>query len=158
MRERVAGIIEEHGQVLMVQQRARGRAGRHDGQLYLTLPGGGVETGESPETALAREIAEEVGLTVLDSTFVARIDHVTSDDSTTVFRVWVAPGQPVLGVDPDIDCDCPRLVGIGWVPAPPPQAWARPGADSHLRITIDKPQASDLGVGLTPAGGSPPSH
>lgn len=147
MRERVAGIIEQAGQVLMVQQRARGPAGRHDGQLYLTLPGGGVESGESPETAVAREVAEEVGLTVLDSTFVARIEHLTINGVTTVFRVLVAPGVPVLGTDPEIDCDCPRLVGLGWVPAPPAHAWVRPGADRLLRIKIDTPQSEDVGLG-----------
>jgi len=52
VRERVTGIIERRGRILVVQQRARGESGRHDGQLYLTLSGGGVEIGESLETAL----------------------------------------------------------------------------------------------------------
>ncbi len=38
----------------------RWRAGQH----YYVLPGGGVESGESPASAAAREVAEELGLLV----------------------------------------------------------------------------------------------
>ncbi|HET6297599.1 MAG TPA: hypothetical protein VFG33_29715 [Kribbella sp.] len=36
---------------------------------------------------------------------------------TTVFRVEVATGEPRLGVD-DLECDCPRMVGLDWIEAP----------------------------------------
>ncbi|GAA2958752.1 MULTISPECIES: NUDIX domain-containing protein [Streptomyces] len=35
--------------------------GRHDGQEYWTLPGGGTEPGQSPEDAVIREVAEGTG-------------------------------------------------------------------------------------------------
>jgi 8-oxo-dGTP pyrophosphatase MutT (NUDIX family) len=37
---------------------------RRDGALYFVLPGGGVEPGETPEEAAAREAWEELGLRV----------------------------------------------------------------------------------------------
>jgi 8-oxo-dGTP pyrophosphatase MutT (NUDIX family) len=37
---------------------------RRDGRRYYVFPGGGVEAGESPEEAAAREATEELGLTV----------------------------------------------------------------------------------------------
>src|SRR5690606_28223849 len=50
----VAGaVMDEQGRVLLVRQR------------YMSgwrLPGGGVDRGEAPETALLRELGEEVGL------------------------------------------------------------------------------------------------
>ena len=54
--------IEQDGQVLLPHWRERGA----DGQEYAgwTLPGGGLEHGESPETACLREVWEETGFTV----------------------------------------------------------------------------------------------
>ena len=38
---------------------------RHDGQEYWTLPGRGIQPKETPEQAVVREVAEEVGLDAL---------------------------------------------------------------------------------------------
>lgn len=55
--EAVAGIVFDptHASVLLVQRR--------DIPVWV-LPGGGLEKGESPETAVCREIAEETGFQV----------------------------------------------------------------------------------------------
>jgi 8-oxo-dGTP diphosphatase len=42
----------------MVRQRGTGSSGRHDGQEHWTLPGGGIQPGETPEQAVMREVAE----------------------------------------------------------------------------------------------------
>lgn len=54
-----AALIREDGRVLM-QRRAAG--GAHGG--LWEFPGGKVDPGESPETALVRELAEELGITI----------------------------------------------------------------------------------------------
>lgn len=54
-----AAFVDGEGRVLL-QQRA---PGRHMAGLW-EFPGGKVEAGERPEAALAREIEEELGLTV----------------------------------------------------------------------------------------------
>ncbi|MEV7524101.1 NUDIX hydrolase [Streptomyces sp. NPDC091371] len=113
-RRRVAAVIIRDGCVLMVRERGLGPAGRHDGPEYWTLPGGGLEPGEEPEDAVRREVAEEVGLRALDVRSAYEAPYPSG--WTSCFRVEVAPGEPVLGVDADLECDCPRMVGLIWVP------------------------------------------
>ncbi|WP_420706923.1 NUDIX hydrolase [Streptomyces sp. NRRL F-2664] len=113
-RRRVAAVIIRDGCVLMVRERGPGSTGRHDGPEYWTLPGGGLEEGEDPEDAVRREVAEEVGLRALAVRFAYEAPYPSG--WTTCFRVEVAPGDPVLGVDADLECDCPRMVGLVWVP------------------------------------------
>ncbi|MEU9416293.1 NUDIX domain-containing protein [Streptomyces sp. NPDC048272] len=113
-RRRVAAVIIRDGCVLMVRERGRGPTGGHDGPEYWTLPGGGLEPGEEPEEAVRREVAEEVGLRALDVRFAYESPYPSG--WTACYRVDVAPGEPRLGVDEDLRCDCPRMVGLIWVP------------------------------------------
>lgn len=136
MRERVAAIIERDGRVLMVRHRSKDASGRHLGEEYLTLPGGGIEPGESASDAVRREVAEEVGLQVTWSAFVRRVEHRGDDGASSIFRVEVDPGVAALGADPELTCDCPRLVGLAWVPAPGQEAWEGPDVWSHLKVAI----------------------
>ncbi|WP_043601434.1 NUDIX hydrolase [Cellulomonas flavigena] len=100
-RKRVAAIIVRDGSVLMVRERGRGPQGRHDGPEYWTLPGGGV--------------LEETDLTC--TSVRTAFDFPCPSGWTTVFRVDVDPAsEPVLGTDHDLACDCPRMVGLDWIP------------------------------------------
>ncbi len=57
MRTRAAAIlIQNHALALIERHR--------DGKHYFTFPGGGVDSGESPQQAVIREIEEELGLQV----------------------------------------------------------------------------------------------
>lgn len=134
MRQRVSALVQQSDQLLVVLQRARSASGRHDGPLYRTLPGGGVEADESPIEAVAREVREEVGLTLTAARFVAMI---TDDNTaTTLFSIDVAPGEPKLGIDPELACECPRLVGLARMPAPPEDAWRDPRAAELLKVVV----------------------
>ena len=53
-------LIDRHGRVLMQKRQA---AAQHGG--LWEFPGGKIEPGESPESALVREIAEELGIEVV---------------------------------------------------------------------------------------------
>lgn len=52
---RACAALVKDGAILMVRH-------RHAGREYWTLPGGGVEPGESPARAAVREVWEETGL------------------------------------------------------------------------------------------------
>jgi mutator protein MutT len=56
-RLRAAAIIIQDDQVALIERR---RKERH----YFVFPGGGIETNESPEDAVVREVEEELGLQV----------------------------------------------------------------------------------------------
>jgi 8-oxo-dGTP diphosphatase len=115
-RRRVSAVIVRNGRVLMVRERNRGPEGRHDGVEFWTLPGGGVEPGETDEEAVTREVREEVGLRVRGTRRV--FDFAYPSGHSTAYMVEVDDGEPVLGVDPTLDCDCPRMVGLEWVAVP----------------------------------------
>lgn len=53
----VAGVLERNGQILICRRRAD-----QPHPLKWEFPGGKLETGESPEAALVRELREELGI------------------------------------------------------------------------------------------------
>jgi 8-oxo-dGTP diphosphatase len=130
-RRRVAAIVRRDGLVLMVRERLRDHTGRHAGQEIWTLPGGGVEPDESLEDAVRREVHEEVGLEVVSMEH--RFDFAYPSGWTACFEVQVGAGEPRLGVDHDRDCDCPRMVGLAWMPVPDP---VDAGAATGLPIPV----------------------
>ncbi|BBX72466.1 (deoxy)nucleoside triphosphate pyrophosphohydrolase [Mycobacterium shinjukuense] len=88
----VAGAIIR-GDAVLVAQRARPPelAGRWE------LPGGKVAPGEPEHAALARELAEELGLHVDDIAVGDRLgDDIPLDDTTTLraYRVRLIRGRP----------------------------------------------------------------
>lgn len=65
-----AGIITRDGQILVGQ---RPKGGRHS--LKWEFPGGKVEHGETPQQALARELAEELRIEASVGHELARYEH-----------------------------------------------------------------------------------
>lgn len=56
-RIRVSGILKKDNEILFVKHKKRG-------EEYYLLPGGGVDFGETLETALKREFMEEVNISI----------------------------------------------------------------------------------------------
>ncbi len=110
-------MIVRNDHVLMVRERGPDDEGRHLGQEYWTLPGGGIQPGESLDHAVRREVKEEVGLQVEEVTYL--YDFPYPSGWTSCFRVEVDTGEPILGQDPDLGCDCPRMIGLDWMPLGP---------------------------------------
>ncbi|MEZ4368709.1 MAG: (deoxy)nucleoside triphosphate pyrophosphohydrolase [Kofleriaceae bacterium] len=117
----VAGLIaDDDGRVLISQRRADQAL-----PLQWELPGGKVEPGEAPTTALARELREELGV---DAT-VGRIWEVlfhayeAFDLVMLVYRCALAPGQVARAVE---------VADVAWAPPADLGGWDILPADRPL--------------------------
>jgi 8-oxo-dGTP pyrophosphatase MutT (NUDIX family) len=96
MKIRVGGILIEEGCILLARHRRQGRT-------YWTLPGGGVQEGETLVEALRREWLEETGITLADEPPLRfLLDVVTPRGRgyfrhivNLIFEVRQMPGQEV---------------------------------------------------------------
>lgn len=78
----VAGIVRQDGEILLVQQQ-----GKNDPVPTWALPGGVVENGEFLHQALARELAEETGITVTKTRRVAYTTQIERRDGDTMLAL-----------------------------------------------------------------------
>jgi 8-oxo-dGTP diphosphatase len=89
-----SAVIMREGKVLLGRRR-----GSHGAGLWST-PGGHLESGESFEQCVAREVEEETGLQVTDVVKLDFANNILHRDRkhyvTLYFKVRVAPGEPEL--------------------------------------------------------------
>jgi 8-oxo-dGTP diphosphatase len=71
MRTVVAAVIERSDRRLLIGQRRKDDTSA----LKWEFPGGKVQDGEAPEAALARELLEELGATLVKSVELGRVRH-----------------------------------------------------------------------------------
>jgi 8-oxo-dGTP diphosphatase len=71
MRTVVAAVIERSDRRLLIGQRRK----NDTSPLKWEFPGGKVQDGESPKVALARELQEELGVTLVKSVEIGRVRH-----------------------------------------------------------------------------------
>ena len=71
MRTVVAAVIERSDRRLLIGQRRK----NDTSPLKWEFPGGKVQDGEAPEAALARELHEELGATLVKSVELGRVRH-----------------------------------------------------------------------------------
>jgi len=100
----------------------RGR--RDGGREWWTLPGGGIDPGETAEDAVRREVLEEVGLVVKEARYVQDLPYPSG--MTSVFLCTVGDDEPQLG--PHVSG--PEPIGLDWVPVPE----VRPGDQGLVPI------------------------
>jgi 8-oxo-dGTP diphosphatase len=67
----VAGVIQRSDRRLLICQRRK----NDSSPLKWEFPGGKIRPGEEPEAALARELCEELGVTLRKSREIARVQH-----------------------------------------------------------------------------------
>ncbi len=67
----VAAVIERSDRRMLIGQRRKSDTS----PLKWEFPGGKVKDGESPEAALARELQEELGVTLVKSVELGRVRH-----------------------------------------------------------------------------------
>jgi 8-oxo-dGTP pyrophosphatase MutT (NUDIX family) len=109
-RPRVSAVIlrNDGAEILMVQHR------RKDGTLYWQLPGGGIDSGESAEAAIVRELLEETGLYGRVVRWLFSIPYRLGSSAT--FLVEIDEGAEVqLGIDPEeVGSEHQKLVSVAW--------------------------------------------
>ncbi|MHC8287340.1 NUDIX hydrolase [Pseudomonas sp. XS1P51] len=108
MRQRNAArllVINPSKQVLLFRFQHKGDA--LDGRDYWATPGGGLEEGETFETAAVRELLEETGL---------HVDTVGACVSERSFPMMLPSGETVLSVERYfvVHADDERLTRDGW--------------------------------------------
>ena len=86
--DRAVVVALHEGKVLVMRRHKNGRD-------YCVLPGGGVESGESPVDASVRELLEETGLTGVVDRHLWTIEH--PDRVAHYFLVDVDPGTMAVG-------------------------------------------------------------
>ena len=92
----VALIYDDQNHILLMLR-------RKNGKKYATLPGGGIEAGETPAQACAREVLEEVNLTVQVGEQVLELDnlHGANPSHEHYFLCRVVSGEMRLGDGPE---------------------------------------------------------
>jgi 8-oxo-dGTP diphosphatase len=119
----VAGLVARAGRVLITQRRA-------DQSLPLQweFPGGKVEPGEPPVVALARELAEEIGVTVE----VGRIWDVMFHAYPEFDLVMLVYACNIVAGEPSAI----EVADVQWVPCAELAAWDILPADQPLVVRL----------------------
>ncbi len=86
-----AGVLRRDDRVLLAE---RVRGGHGDG--YWEFPGGKIESGESAAEALARELAEEIGVVIAEPAPLVTVSHHYPQRSVClhVFEITRWAGEP----------------------------------------------------------------
>lgn len=92
MRKAVRAIVVQDGNLLVIHRNKFGTE-------YYTLPGGGIDPGETPEQALIREMAEETSIRVNIERLVYVEEAGNPFGTQYVFLCTYLGGEPALHPD-----------------------------------------------------------
>lgn len=84
MKEAARAIIIKDGKILLMHRNKYG-------SQYYTLVGGRIDTNETPEQALVREVKEETGLNVVAGSLVFIEDHPAPYNKQLIYVCNIAP-------------------------------------------------------------------
>jgi 8-oxo-dGTP diphosphatase len=111
MKTVVAAVIERDDRRLLIGQRRR----NDTSPLKWEFPGGKVRDGEPPEAALARELQEELGVTLVKSVELGRVRHqyagTTDELEIRFFAAAIAESELVPRTFEQIAWALPKELG-----------------------------------------------
>jgi ADP-ribose pyrophosphatase YjhB (NUDIX family) len=110
-RVRATSILIEDGQILLVQQDLRASLERR-----WSLPGGGLELGETLEACAIREVREETGLDVVVDRLLYVCDRLLEDAQVLhiTFAMRRVGGRLQIGYEPEPDAT--PIIDVRMVP------------------------------------------
>jgi 8-oxo-dGTP diphosphatase len=95
-------VVVSEGKLLMIRRRER------EGDLLWALPGGAIETGETPEEAAVRETVEETGLVVAAMKVLGERVHPKTHRTMSYTACEVLQGEAKVA-------DADELDAVAWV-------------------------------------------
>jgi len=100
-------MVTKDNKVLMVKHKM-------NESEYFTIPGGGIEKGETAEQAAVRELREECGVC---GTIIKKLSEYLLPDNMTlsVFHMDIGGQIPKLGYDPELSADAQILTEVRWL-------------------------------------------
>lgn len=90
-------VLDNENRILMVRQ-------HHQERHVWTVPGGGIEPGETSMDAAVREVKEETGLDVAIGRMLWHVEQLLEGKGprfVNIFLATVIGGSPALGSDPE---------------------------------------------------------
>jgi ADP-ribose pyrophosphatase YjhB (NUDIX family) len=100
-------VLEQDGAFLLVKPSY---------QPVWTLPGGGVEPGETLEQSARREIAEEVGYIAAEFSLLGVYTNFTENKSDHIVVFTSSQIEPVAGHQPDAEIEAARFFSLADLP------------------------------------------
>lgn len=120
----IAVIMDQHNRVLITQ-----RAPHLSKGGYWEFPGGKLESNESPEMALIREVSEEVGLEIIVYDYLGDVSHSYETYQLTLY------GYVVRQYRGEARC-CESQTGIRWVSLDELEHYDFPEANKQIIDTL----------------------
>lgn len=108
LHDRSVAVVTRGRKILMEKVRYYGRE-------FFTVPGGGIEPGETPEQTVIRELKEECGV---DGVIVRplAVQYRPEGNVEYSFEVRIPEEQtPILGYDPEEPVERPALLDVLWM-------------------------------------------
>lgn len=108
-RDRSQAMVCRDGKLLMVEHVMRGRD-------FFNLPGGGIESGETPAEAALRELKEEAG--VEGKILRPLTIEYKPDMESRIFTFLVEIPEdavPIKGIDPELSEEEQTIVAVKWL-------------------------------------------